>query len=114
MNNVTVESIELALVKREVKQDDDMKLFDKVTICASVTKNGLNLLTANEVREKHTDQRKELEVNTPHFLPAVEQSSTLEHLRLFICLIIRLISSVCLEPSWNALIPFVFLFTVSP
>ena len=57
VNNITVESIELALMKREVKQDDDMKLFHKVTMCASVTKNGF---TANEVK-------KELMVNTAHF-----------------------------------------------
>ena len=62
VNNVTVEAIELALMKREARHEDDMALYDNQIMCASVTKNGMNLLTANEVKKALSDLRTELKV----------------------------------------------------
>ena len=65
VESVTVEAIELALMKNEDRQDEDILLYDNQNMCASVTKNGMDLLTANEVKQELSDLRKELQVKYP-------------------------------------------------
>ena len=86
MNNVTVEAIELALMKKMDRQDDDMRLYDNEIMCASVTKNGMNLLTANEVQKELSDLRKELSEDLRKELSEDLQVKYLCYIALYISL----------------------------
>ena len=48
--NVTVEAVEYAVMTHLDMHDNDMQVFDNVNMCASVSKNGMNLLLADEVK----------------------------------------------------------------
>ena len=61
---VTVEAVEFAVMAHQDRHDEDMELFDNENMCISMAKNGMNVLTANEVKrdlkEDVADLREEL------------------------------------------------------
>merc|ERR1712117_650583 len=58
--SVTVEAVELAVTKHTDEHYEDMALFDDKSMCASVTKNGINLLTAEELQRELSHLRSEI------------------------------------------------------
>merc|ERR1711879_564818 len=57
VEDVTVECVELAILKNMNREDEDMELFDNEEICASATKNMMNLVTTKELKKELSNMR---------------------------------------------------------
>ena len=62
VESVSVECVELAAIKHMNQEDEDMELFDNEEMCASPTKNMMNLVTTKDLKKELSDLRNELKV----------------------------------------------------